>query len=122
MQIGGPTGAFVVVVSGIIAHHGLDGLYMCTLLAGLLLVVMGLTGMGAAVRFLPRSVVVGFTNGIALLIASTQLKDLLGLDIAQPSSVFFPRLLEVGNALGTLSPAASRRPRGVAGVTRRRCS
>ena len=107
VQIGGPTGAFVVVISGIIAHHGLDGLYMCTLLAGLLLVVMGLTGMGAAVRFLPRSVVVGFTNGIALLIASTQLKDLLGLDITHPSSVFLPRLLEVANALGTFSPAAT---------------
>src|SRR6266436_4873956 len=81
-QIGGPTGAFVVVVSGIIAKHGLDGLFMCTLVAGILLVLMGLTGLGAAVRFLPRPVVVGFTNGIALLIASTQLKDLLGLSIA----------------------------------------
>jgi SulP family sulfate permease len=107
VQIGGPTGAFVVVVSGIIAHHGMDGLFMCTLLAGILLVLMGLTGMGAAVRFLPRSVVVGFTNGIALLIASTQLKDLLGLDIAHPSGVFLPRLIEVGNALGTISPAAA---------------
>ena len=107
VQIGGPTGAFVVVISGIIAHHGLDGLYMCTLLAGILLVVMGLTGMGAAVRFLPRPVVVGFTNGIALLIASTQLKDLLGLDIAHPSGVFLPRLIEVGHALGSLTPAAA---------------
>lgn len=106
-QIGGPTGAFVVVISGIIAHHGIDGLYMCTFLAGILLVVMGLTGFGAAVQYLPRPVVVGFTNGIALLIASTQVKDLLGLDIATPSSVFLPRLLEVGNAIGTLSPAAA---------------
>ena len=107
VQIGGPTGAFVVVVSGIIAHHGLDGLYMCTLLAGILLVVLGLTGMGAAVRYLPRPVVVGFTNGIALLIASTQLKDLLGLDIAHPSGVFVPRLLEVARAMGTATPAAA---------------
>jgi SulP family sulfate permease len=107
VQIGGPTGAFVVVVSGIIAHHGLDGLYMCTLLAGILLVLMGVTGMGAAVQFLPRPVVVGFTNGIALLIASTQVKDLLGLDIANPSGVFVPRLIEVGNAFGTVSPAAA---------------
>ena len=107
VQIGGPTGAFVVVISGIIAHHGMDGLFMCTLLAGILLLLMGLTGMGAAVRFLPRPVVVGFTNGIALLIASTQLKDLLGLDIAHPSSVFMPRLIEVGNALGTITPAAA---------------
>jgi sulfate permease, SulP family len=107
VQIGGPTGAFVVVISGIIAHHGMDGLYMCTLLAGLLLVLMGLTGLGAAVRFLPRPVVVGFTNGIALLIASTQIKDLLGLDIAHPSGVFLPRLLEIGRALGTWSPVAA---------------
>ena len=106
-QIGGPTGAFVVVISGIIAHHGMDGLFMCTFLAGILLVVLGLTGLGSAVRFLPRPVVVGFTNGIALLIASTQIKDLLGLDIANPSSVFLPRLVEVGNALGTWSPAAA---------------
>ncbi len=107
VQIGGPTGAFVVVVSGIIAHHGMDGLFMCTLIAGLLLVFMGLTGLGAAVRFLPRPVVVGFTNGIALLIASTQIKDLLGLDIAAPSGVFLPRLIEIGDAIGTISPVAS---------------
>jgi len=107
VQIGGPTGAFVVVVSGIIAHHGLDGLYMCTLLAGLLLLLMGVTGLGSAVRYLPRPVVIGFTNGIALLIASTQLRDLLGLDIAHPSGVFLPRLLEVGRALGSLSVEAA---------------
>lgn len=79
VQIGGPTGAFVVVVSGIIAQHGLDGLFMCTMMAGVLLVVMGLTGTGTAVRFIPRPVVIGFTNGIALVIASTQLKDFFGL-------------------------------------------
>jgi SulP family sulfate permease len=107
VQIGGPTGAFVVVVSGIIAKHGLDGLYMCTLLAGILLLLMGLTGLGNAVRFLPRPVVVGFTNGIALLIASTQFRDLLGLDIASPSGVFLPRMIQVGRALGTWSPEAT---------------
>src|SRR5271154_5521249 len=64
-QIGGPTGAFVVVVYGIIAKFGLDGLFMCTLLAGVMLLVMGLSGLGTAVRFIPRPVVVGFTNGIA---------------------------------------------------------
>ena len=107
VQIGGPTGAFVVVVSGIIAKHGLDGLYMCTLLAGIVLVIMGLTGLGAAVRFLPRSVVVGFTNGIALLIASTQLRDLMGLEIRAPSGVFLPRMIQVAQALGTWSPEAT---------------
>src|SRR5881409_3281784 len=99
VQIGGPTGAFVVVVSGIIAKHGLDGLYLCTLLAGILLVLMGLTGLGAAVRFLPRPVVVGFTNGIALLIASTQIKDLLGLHVAVVPSEFFARMAALGEAI-----------------------
>src|SRR5215510_6420357 len=80
-QIGGPTGAFVVVVSGIIAKHGIDGLFMCTMMAGFLLILLGVTGMGTAVKFIPRPVVVGFTNGIALLIASTQIKDFFGLTI-----------------------------------------
>src|SRR6476620_10123645 len=74
-QIGGPTGAFVVVVAGIIAAHGVDGLFMCTVMAGVLLVIMGITGLGTAVKFIPRPVVIGFTNGIEVLIASTQVKD-----------------------------------------------
>ena len=82
VQIGGPTGAFVVVVSGIIAQYGVDGLFMCTMMAGVLLVIMGLTGTGTAVRFIPRPVVIGFTNGIALVIASTQIKDLFGIEVA----------------------------------------
>ena len=82
VQIGGPTGAFVVVVSGIIAKYGVDGLFMCTMMAGAVLVVMGLTGSGTAVRFIPRPVVIGFTNGIALVIASTQIKDFFGISFA----------------------------------------
>ena len=77
VQIGGPTGAFVVVVAAIVAKHGIDGLFMCTMMAGVLLFIMGATGLGAAVKFIPRPVVLGFTNGIAVLIASTQIKDLL---------------------------------------------
>ena len=77
-QIGGPTGAFVVVVAGIVATHGLDGLFMCTLMAGVILMVLGLTGLGTAVRFIPRPVVIGFTNGIGVLIASTQIRDFFG--------------------------------------------
>src|SRR6202011_4943499 len=80
-QIGGPTGAFVVVVYGIVARHGLDGLYMCTLMAGGLLVILGITGLGTAVKYIPRPVVVGFTNGIAVIIASTQIKDFFGLKV-----------------------------------------
>ena len=80
-QIGGPAGAFVVVVAGIVAAHGVDGLFMCTVMAGILLIIMGVTGMGSAVKFIPRPIVIGFTNGIAILIASTQVKDFLGLPV-----------------------------------------
>jgi SulP family sulfate permease len=91
-QIGGPTGAFVVVVAGIVAAHGVDGLFMCTVMAGVLLVAMGLTGMGSAIKFIPRPIVVGFTNGIAVLIASTQVKDFFGLQIDKVPGVFWQRL------------------------------
>lgn len=91
-QIGGPTGAFVIVVAGIVANHGVSGLFICTLLAGLMLIFMGATGLGSAVRFIPRPVVVGFTNGIAILIASTQIKDFFGLRIASVPGDFLGRM------------------------------
>ncbi|HEX8817775.1 MAG TPA: SulP family inorganic anion transporter [Terriglobales bacterium] len=91
-QIGGPTGAFVVVVAGIVAAHGVDGLFMCTMMAGALLVIMGLTGLGSAVKFIPRPVVIGFTNGIAVLIASTQVKDFFGLHLDKVPGVFWLRI------------------------------
>src|SRR5712671_3956219 len=72
--IGGPTGAFVVVVAGIIAQYGIDGLFMCTLIAGIILISLGASQLGSAVKYIPRPVVVGFTNGIAVLIASTQIR------------------------------------------------
>src|ERR1700730_10165451 len=80
VQIGGPTSGFVVIVVGIVARFGLSGLMMVTLMAGVLLVIMGLSGLGRAVEFIPRPVTIGFTNGIAVLIASTQIKDFLGLN------------------------------------------
>jgi sulfate permease, SulP family len=92
LQIAGPTGAFVVIVAGIIAKHGLSGLLMVTMMAGVILLFFGLTGLGTAVKFIPRPIVIGFTNGIALLIASTQIKDLLGLRTADNPSEFFARL------------------------------
>ena len=91
-QIGGPTGAFVVIVAGIIAKFGLSGLLMVTLMAGALLVLMGVTGLGTAVKFIPRPVTIGFTNGIALLIASTQIKDFLGLTTPKVPSDFLGRI------------------------------
>ncbi len=91
-QIGGPTGAFVVIVAGIVARFGMSGLAMVTLMAGVILLVMGLTGLGSAVRFIPRPVVIGFTNGIAILIASTQIKDFFGLRVGAVPSEFLPRM------------------------------
>src|SRR5499426_1576152 len=106
-QIGGPTGAFGVVVSGIVARHGVDGLFMCTMMAGVILVLLGVTGLGTAVRFIPRPVVVGFTNGIAVLIASTQIKDLLGLTTEAVPGEFLARLFVLGKRLDTLSAPAT---------------
>jgi SulP family sulfate permease len=106
-QVGGPTGAFVVVVYGIVNKHGIDGLHMCTLLAGVLLAILGLTGMGAAVKFIPRPVVIGFTNGIALLIASTQLKDFFGLAVANVPGEFLARLKMLAANASTVSPQAA---------------
>jgi sulfate permease, SulP family len=106
-QIGGPTGAFVVIVYGIVAQHGLNGLFLCTVMAGMMLVILGLTGLGAAVRFIPRPVVVGFTNGIAVLIASTQIKDFLGLTIDKVPGDFVGRVEAISSHLHTISFAST---------------
>ena len=106
-QIGGPTGAFVVVIAGIIAAHGVDGLFMCTVMAGVLLVILGVTGMGTAVKFIPRPVVIGFTNGIAVLIASTQIKDFFGLRMEKVPGVFWQRVEALATAFPTWSPRAT---------------
>jgi len=105
-QIGGPTGAFVVVVASIVATYGLDGLFVCTMMAGGILIVLGATGMGSAVKFIPRPVVVGFTNGIGVLIASTQIKDFFGLRVDAPSE-FWPRMVAIARGLGTYSVSAT---------------
>ncbi len=105
-QVGGPTGAFVVVIAGIVAKHGVDGLFMCTMMAGVLLVVLGATGLGTAVKFIPRPVVVGFTNGIAILIASTQIKDFLGLSVDQVPGDFIGRMRALGAHLDTVNVIA----------------
>jgi SulP family sulfate permease len=102
VQIGGPTGAFVVIVAGIVARFGIAGLSLVTLMAGVLLVIMGLTGLGSAVKFIPRPVIIGFTNGIALLIASTQIKDFLGLKTGPVPSSFLPRIKVLAENIGSL--------------------
>ncbi len=89
---GGPTGAFVVIVAGIVVKFGLGGLALVGIMAGILLLVMGFTGLGTAVRYIPRPVTIGFTNGIALLIASTQIKDFLGLTTPPVPCEFLTRI------------------------------
>src|SRR5882757_9884845 len=106
-QIGGPTGAFVVVVAGIIAKHGIDGLFMCTMMAGVLPVLLGITGMGTMVKYFPRPVVVGFTNGIAILIASTQIRDFFGLKMDRVPGDFFHRMRAYGQTWHTISLPAT---------------
>lgn len=101
VQIGGPTGAFVVIVASIIAKFGLSGLLLVTIMAGVFLILMGATGMGEAVKFIPRPVTIGFTNGIAVLIASTQIKDFLGLQIGAVPSEFLPRMRMLVTHLNT---------------------
>ena len=103
-QIGGPTGAFVVVVFGIVTKYGVDALFLCTLLAGILLVILGITGLGTAVKYIPRPVVVGFTNGIAITIASTQVKDFFGLRAENVPGDFYGRMKVLLGVFSTLSP------------------
>jgi SulP family sulfate permease len=106
-QIGCPTGAFVVVVSGIVAKYGIDGLFTCTMMAGVLLVLLGVTGMGTAVKYFPRPVIVGFTNGIAILIASTQIRDFFGLRMDHVPGDFFHRMKAFAQAWNTISWSAT---------------
>lgn len=103
MQIGGPTGAFVVIVAGVVAKFGVGGLAMITVMAGVMLILMGLTGLGSAVKFIPRPVTIGFTHGLALLIASTQIKDFLGLKTGGVPSAFLPRMSLLIERMGTLN-------------------
>lgn len=91
VQIGGPTGAFIVIISGIIAEHGLEGLYIATVMAGLILVLMGLFHLGTVIKFIPYPIVVGFTAGIALTIFSTQINDFFGLGLTDLPASFIPK-------------------------------
>lgn len=94
VQIGGPTGAFIVIVYGIIANYGLQGLAIATLMAGLILVMLGLFHLGTVIKFIPYPIVVGFTAGIALTIFSTQINDFLGLGLTGVPAAFIPKWAE----------------------------
>ena len=106
VQIGGPTGAFVVIVYGIIQQHGFDGLAVATLMAGALLVVMGFAKLGAVIKFIPHPVVTGFTTGIAVIIFSSQIKDLLGLEMGAVPAEFFEKWAAFAAHIESVSPAA----------------
>jgi SulP family sulfate permease len=101
--IGGPTGAFVVVVAGIITQYGVDGLFVCTIMAGGMLFALGVSGVGTAVKYIPRPVIVGFTNGIAVLIASTQIRDFFGLHTGELPDDFVGRIRVLASQFHTLS-------------------
>ncbi len=107
VQIGGPTGAFVVIVYGIVQKHGIDGLTVATLMGGLFLLVMGLARFGGVIKFIPYPVTVGFTSGIALIIFSSQVKDFLGLDLKTVPSEFFEKWGAYAETLHTANPHAA---------------
>jgi sulfate permease, SulP family len=106
VQIGGPTGAFVVIVYGIVQRYGIDGLVVATMMAGVILVVLGVAKLGAAIKFIPHSVVVGFTSGIAVIIFSSQVKDFLGLRMESVPADFIPKWRAFGTHIGSVNASA----------------
>ena len=106
VQIGGPTGAFVVIVYGIVQKYGVDGLMIATLMGGFILIGFGLAGLGGAIKFIPFPVVTGFTSGIALIIFSGQIKDLLGLPMGALPAEFVGKWTEYVRHAGHVNPSA----------------
>ena len=104
VQIGGPTGAFIVIVYGIVMQYGLANLLICTIMAGFMLLLMGLFKLGSLIRFIPRPLVIGFTNGIAVLIALSEVKDFFGLKIDNLPAEFSHKLAALFHALPGLDP------------------
>lgn len=106
VQIGGPTGAFVVIVAGIIARYGMAGLSLATIMAGILLIGLGVARLGAAIKFIPYPVTTGFTSGIAVIIFSGQVKDFLGLSLREVPAEFWPKWQAYFAHLGSINPWA----------------
>ncbi len=104
VQIGGPTGAFIVIVYGILMQYGLANLLICTIMAGFMLLAMGAFKLGSLIRFIPRPLVMGFTNGIAVLIALSEVKDFLGLKTGALPAEFSHKMAALYHALPTLDP------------------
>jgi SulP family sulfate permease len=107
VQIGGPTGAFIIIVAGVVGTYGVQGLMVATLIAGAMLVVMGLLKLGDVIKFIPYPVVVGFTSGIALTIFSTQIKDFFGLTMSENPAEFHEKWLAYFQHFATLNPYAT---------------
>ena len=113
VQIGGPAGAFIVIVYGILQRYGLTNLLIATALAGVLLFAMGLLKLGALVRYIPVTIIIGFTNGIAVLIGLSQLKDLLGLSIDKMPADFFSQIAALVGPHRQLQPLRVRHRHGL---------
>lgn len=106
VQIGGPTGAFIVILYGIIQQYGVNGLLIATFMAGLILILMGIAQFGSLIKFIPYPVIVGFTSGIAVIIFSSQVKDFLGLSMDKVPAEFLDKWIAYGTNLVTLDPAS----------------
>ncbi|WP_343703090.1 sulfate permease [Chitinophaga sp.] len=107
VQIGGPTGAFIVIVYGIVQESGVSGLIIATFIAGILLIAMGVAKLGSVIKYIPHPLVVGFTTGIAVIIFSSQLKDFFGLQVAQVPADFFGKWEAYYGSFHTINPAAA---------------
>ena len=107
VQIGGPTAAFVVIIYGIVAEHGADGLIVATILAGIILIIMGFCRFGSLIKYIPYTITTGFTCGIAVTLFAGQIKDFLGLSIESVPSEFLNKLISYAAHIGTLNPTAA---------------
>lgn len=107
VQIGGPTGAFVIIVYSIVQQYGVDGLLLATIMAGVILVIMGVAGFGSMIKFIPHPVIIGFTSGIAVIIFTSQVKDFLGLPMAALPASFAGKMAAYAHEVGSARPAAA---------------
>lgn len=107
VQIGGPTAAFVVIIYGIVVEYGTDGLIVATILAGIILVIMGICRFGSLIKYIPYTITTGFTCGIAVTLFVGQLKDFFGMDIASVPSEFLDKLIIYGKNIRTVNVTAT---------------
>src|SRR5574344_2686754 len=104
VQIGGPTGAFIIIIYGIIQQYGIEGLTIATIMAGVFLIIFGLLHLGTIIKYIPYPIVIGFTSGIAVTIFTTQIKDLLGLSITDLPADFTSKWIAYIQNIGTITP------------------